>query len=840
MNLHTYGIPLPWSFVQRGALLRQVMNENGDATKPLWNTEFGLDAGSIVAAWGMPKPAPDVGAAFDKHQKDMIADCLEFNRKAGLYQKCLAYQYAAGNEGMADQIRKAKPKFPPGMELDDYGFGFVRRDGVTLKPIFQHLIDAKVNDAARLAKPSTTKVKLAGQSVTTELNSDYPSAVAVPAAAGRSCSEVQNAIPSGAVVPAEWLQAWSSPPAADRPRQIVHAIGSAKALPEGVPQVINESGPDACTLARLSCYKERGLGGVVCDVDFQDYLRSEEHWKTLARAVESLAKLNMVVWIYDEKGYPSGAAGGLVLKQNPAYEATELAFDASRADPFIVRRAYEHTHASNNFFAARRYINLIDDRAVRCFIANTHEAYFQRLGPYFGTTVQATFTDEPSLITIDLGSLKRKVVDPIDPTVQSLPAVPWCYDLPQRFRDRCGRELLPLRRSLFAGNSPPDRQVRRQFWSLIADLVAERYFGAIQTWCAAHHIASSGHTLWEEQLLHHVPLEGNALKVLGRMDVPGLDMLTSDPEQVVRDGWMTAALPASAAALHGRRRVMTEISDFSQTYGGHAPATLPEMEATAAWQAAWGVTDFNLYYSPALHPVAKYRAYCDYVGRLNAVLKPAAMAPQVLLYYPIYDLWAEYLPVAEPLQLRSQSRRAQQIVNSFTRLGQLLQQSQIAFMLTDHESLSAAVIRGDGKLAINGRAFDAIILPDGVELPMEAASVVEQFRRRQGAILAGPWDDARMSSRFLVETLRPDCRISPPSPTIALGRFVRDGRTITLLANVGRQPYEGSLLLRQAGLRQLMDPADGLILPSEKPAADRVRLKLAPRQALMVVQRPSD
>ncbi len=180
MNLHTYGIPLPWSFVQRGAALRAVMNENGDAKKPLWNTEFGLDAGSIVAAWGMPKPAPDVGAAFDKYQKDMISACLEFNRKAGLYQKCLAYQYAAGNEGMTDEIKKAKPKFPPGMELDDYGFGFVRRDGVTLRPIFQYLIDAKVNDAASLAKPVAAKVTLAGKAVEVKLRGDYPSEVAVP------------------------------------------------------------------------------------------------------------------------------------------------------------------------------------------------------------------------------------------------------------------------------------------------------------------------------------------------------------------------------------------------------------------------------------------------------------------------------------------------------------------------------------------------------------------------------------------------------------------------------------------------------------------------------------
>ena len=156
------------------------MNEHGDATKPLWNTEFGLDAGSVVAAWGMPKAGENAVAAFDKYQKDMISDCLEFNRKAGLYQKCLAYQYSAGNEELTDQIKKAKLNFPPGMELDDYGFGFVRRDGVTPKPIFQYLIDAKVNDRARLSEPVETQLKLEGKSVTTKLKSDYPSEIMVP------------------------------------------------------------------------------------------------------------------------------------------------------------------------------------------------------------------------------------------------------------------------------------------------------------------------------------------------------------------------------------------------------------------------------------------------------------------------------------------------------------------------------------------------------------------------------------------------------------------------------------------------------------------------------------
>ena len=132
----------------------------------------------------------------------------------------------------------------------------------------------------------------------------------------------------------------------------------------------------------MQYYKDRGLGGVVCNVAFQDYLRSEENWKTLVRGV-GLRQLGLVVWLYDEEGYPSGAAGGLVLRENQAFEAMALAFDASQPDPFVVRPAYEHTHASNNYYAARRYINLLDDRAVR-FLAKTHDAYQKRLEPYFG------------------------------------------------------------------------------------------------------------------------------------------------------------------------------------------------------------------------------------------------------------------------------------------------------------------------------------------------------------------------------------------------------------------------------------------------------------------------
>jgi len=645
-----------------------------------------------------------------------------------------------------------------------------------------------------------------------------------------------------AAIPAGWLASWKEPPPADRPLQIIHGIRPLRAPAAGTQPAAAEAEDPFVRTMRF--YKDHGLGGVVCNVAFDDYLTSEKNWKALEAGVEACRKLGLVVWLYDEEGYPSGAAGGLVLKENPQFEAMELAFDRSRPDPFLLRPAYEHTHAGNNFHAARRYVNLLDERAVRSFLHKTHDAYRQRLEKHFGRTIEAIFTDEPSLIAVNLGQLpeevrKRvRVVDPLDPAVRPLPAVPWGYDLPERYRERFGEDLTAHRRSLFEGDSPQARKAREQFWGLIADLVAERYFVAIQKWCGESRIASSGHILWEEEVMHHPALYGNSLKMLARMDIPGLDMLTSQPAAVIHSGWTAAALPASAAMLTGRRRVMTEISDFVEKMSGRGPAALAEMQAAAAWQAAWGVTEFTLYYAVRDRAAEDYRAYCDYVGRLNAILKPARWEPEVLLYYPVRDLWAEYRPVAEPLRLASQPSRAQRIVQSFTRLGQTLQRNQVPFALVDHEFLAAASARPDGSLAVAGRQFKSLVVPEDVQLPPAAAKIVAEARSKGLRVLSDGPKSERLSAGRLVEQIRPCCRLSPASENVALGRFARDGQTVLLLVNVGQAAYQGSLSVGGAGRWTSLDPATGSIQAVKSDESGRLPLTLAPRQAVLLVRRP--
>ena len=175
MGIHTYGVPLQWSFVLTGIKLQEAMQKHGDGTKPIWNTEFGIDAGNFVAAWGLPEG--DQGEYFDRLQKEEIAECIEFNLKSGLFQKILPYQYAAGNERQVDALKEVR--LPAGMTLDDYGFGFMRKDGKTPRPVFQYIINTNPNGRAGLEAERTVTIPLIADNgkvkkIKVKVRSNYP------------------------------------------------------------------------------------------------------------------------------------------------------------------------------------------------------------------------------------------------------------------------------------------------------------------------------------------------------------------------------------------------------------------------------------------------------------------------------------------------------------------------------------------------------------------------------------------------------------------------------------------------------------------------------------------
>ncbi len=134
MNLHTYGMPLAWSFVNRGIEAHKVLERFGDGQKPVWNTEFGTEAGSYIAAWGKPKTLEE----FDDIQAQYLTELALLNKKTCLYDKCFIFQYKASCEGGQDEIREM------GGDPEDYTYGIVRANG-DRRPAFEALRKLAIN-----------------------------------------------------------------------------------------------------------------------------------------------------------------------------------------------------------------------------------------------------------------------------------------------------------------------------------------------------------------------------------------------------------------------------------------------------------------------------------------------------------------------------------------------------------------------------------------------------------------------------------------------------------------------------------------------------------------------
>lgn len=591
----------------------------------------------------------------------------------------------------------------------------------------------------------------------------------------------------------EWQEVFAVPPRVYRPLQIVH-------------------GRDLTDVNTVKYFRDQcGLGGLVVNVGGADYIRSDENWERFLTGVKNMKELGMRVWIYDEDGYPSLSAGGVVIDGRPDLWSLELAYDPEHDPPCYVRDCYEYTHSSNNVFKSRRYPNPLNPEATARFIDVTHRHYRSILGDLYDY-VEAFFTDEPSMMAANLGVIREEhirsrvpTLDPIDPDKKELPVVSWCDDVEERYQEKYGEELGPNLKSLFEGDSENDKKVRRQFWTLLGELDRTRFYAQIQDFCHEdpNGPVASGHTLYEENILMHVPLDGNKIEALKKFDLPGMDMLNSDPLAYFYGCWAAAAFPCSAAEFVGQRRVMTEISDFSQlNVGDRMPVTLDVMNAAAAWQAAFGITEFALYYGIGgadYRNEGTHRNYCRFVGRLNAILRDAKPVRPILIYYPIEELQSEFRPYNGSLtDLSKQSERAQQIVHSFNILGAGLSRVQTSFCVIDRDTLKNLTNDpSDPEEAMRLKdMFSGVIFPrwsEKIDYDWSDPNFREYWVEEDKPIDA--WEDvARELGDFSGPRLTPE----PDAPSLIEGAFEREGRLIFLVSNADRSDWSG--VLRMTGI----------------------------------------
>ncbi len=603
---------------------------------------------------------------------------------------------------------------------------------------------------------------------------------------------------------------------------------------------------DEAIREKVRALKAAGAGGLMTTVSLKNYLRDEESFEVLRRGVMIAHEEGLRVWIYDEEGYPSGAAGGLVLERVPSAEAQGLirVVEPGGAVRYDVIRLYEGTHATENFYKKRRIINILDPTAVATFLAVTHDHYARVLEP-IDRYVEAFFTDEPSLISAYI------------PTGRDYPkTLPWHPRLPEEFRKRKGYDLLPHRESLFTDTGEMDRKVRCDFYDVIADLCAETYFGGLQRWCQEHHVASSGHLLGEETMIWQTDFDGDPFTCYRKFDIPGIDMILSDPEKILHKEYFMVPLNAgSSVRLQGKRRLMCEISDYFGQMD-NKPAGLDQMRCTAGILYSLGVTDLVSFYPLTLKPESElkpqeisataFRPYADFSARLNAVFTSGEIESRLAVLYPMLSVWSHFTPSNRSMYERHPDADVWFFDRAFIDLCRSLLRQQIDFDLVDERSLAGG--RVDGKALVAGnRRYEAILLPHLDTLRLGTLEAIVRFAEAGGAVFAhpllprfaaegpekGPELDALVRRLLAAGALEgsapglpplgylvksrvpPRCEMHPASPDVLCRVISRKEGPAYFLVNVSSQEYAGTCLFRAEGKPTLLDPASG----EERPLA---------------------
>ncbi len=540
---------------------------------------------------------------------------------------------------------------------------------------------------------------------------------------------------------------------------------------------------DGNLIEKLAQY---GYGGIVTNVSYENYLKSEQNWITFEKNIKNaIDHMGMRIWIYDEKGYPSGTAGGLVLAEQPELEAQGLAVISESINNqgeinithpkghgkiifaraykknemeinldsmidlqafvnesgnlkwkapkgnwvlyyFVQKPLYEGTHATHNWAEKRRYINIMDNKATESFIKLTHQKYFKHVGKYFGKGIEAFFTDEPSLLSTYFTGYNPPRTPPIldipDSDFTLYPTLNWSNSFLDEFKIRRGYDIYSYLPYLVVDHNEKAREIRRDYYKTITELVAENYFGVLENFCSVTGVASSGHLLLEENIYLHPGFEGDIMAMYKRMHFPGIDLLTAYPKKAMEWGATAAKLASSVANYYGKEHVMSEISNAFDS----DDAGIGGMTASAGVQFAYGIDMFQSYYDHNKMTEAENREFTDYIGRVGYILSHGERNPQVVVYNPIESIWENTFP-AMTLNPQDFNPKAVSLSDNFKNLAIGLVKNHIDFDFMGYDEIMNTEIEDNKLITSAGEKFELLIIPSITLIPPQMPYKIQKM-----------------------------------------------------------------------------------------------------------------
>lgn len=479
-------------------------------------------------------------------------------------------------------------------------------------------------------------------------------------------------------------------------------------------------------------FKEQGYGGFFMHARAGmtlEYLG--ESWFHACRvAIEEAKEQGLKAWLYDENGWPSGFAGGLVPALGEDYTAKHLYFIYRKPMPSdgkvlaAYRRlgddTYQRVADTDNDYAdmyccmgqLMGYADLLNGKAMNAFIHFTHERYYKEFGEYFGNVIPGVFTDEPQLVG----------------------KFPYTFSYPEQFRQAYGYDFFDKAWMLCMDNLDY-ADFKYQAAKLIAELLRQNFTNKIQTWCKAHHIIFTGHFSNEDGLCEQTNANYNLMLQYAHMERPGIDFLgrrLTSPVLVKQ---------ISDASYLADKKVIT-----SESFGCSGwDVTFNDLLWISDWQAAFGINSIVTHLSaysmkgrrkrdyPAFFSYQEpwwdiFKTVSEHITKVNTFMSEGKRDIKMLVIYPITSMWCM---LAGKNRYSDESRA---ISNQFRLLIENLLDLQKDFLTLTEEEF--AKFQCDGNTLSRGDiCCQTVIVPDSLSLNQETFEQLKTFSRHGGKVV---------------------------------------------------------------------------------------------------------
>ena len=266
-------------------------------------------------------------------------------------------------------------------------------------------------------------------------------------------------------------------------------------------------------------FKNKGFGGFFIHSRAGRLISymGEQWMKACGYAIDEAEKQGLDVWLYDEDGWPSGFAGGLVNGCGKEFWAKTLSFESELPKNSVYEILADFKRVNNSYKRVDNdtaqadlycivkmiptYVDLMNPDVTKEFIKVTHEVYKNHFSEFFGNTIKGIFTDEPQLIG----------------------KFPWSSALQKRYLEEYGDDLLDVIWCLNEKDGYTDIKYRYRYLTNL--LFLEGYVRQVNDWCNANNIIFTGHFSSEDGLVEQSTANGGVMPFYMEMGMPGIDYL---------------------------------------------------------------------------------------------------------------------------------------------------------------------------------------------------------------------------------------------------------------------------------------------------------------------------